>query len=329
MSVKRYVFALLSFLFICSLFVLGRVNSAFAASGYPNKTIEFIVANSAGGGSDIFARTLVKIIADKKLCPVTINVTNMPGGANGSIGWSFVANNRRGDAYTITPTSSSFWTGPAAGISPVSYKDFTHIINMVEDPRLLVVHTGSPFNSFEELIDFIKKNPNKLSCGGSGGRSMDEILAAKLEEYTQTKIKFVPFTNAGADPVTTLMGGHIDFALLGISECGPQVDAGKLRVLAVSSEKRVTGQFADIPTMKEKGFDFVITQFRGIVGPLNMPQEAVSFLVDMFRKAVDTPEWKTFVEQNGSMERVLIENDYFKESEATHKLMSEILGKGK
>jgi putative tricarboxylic transport membrane protein len=326
MSVKRYAFTLALFLSICSLFVFCGVNSSFAASGYPNKTIEFIVTNTAGGGSDIFARTLVKIIEDKKLCPVTINVINMPGG-NNSVGWSFVANNRRGDAYTITPTSSSFWTGPAAGLSPVSYKNFTHIINMLEDPRLLVVYSDSPFKSFKDLIDFAKENPNKLSCGGSGGRSMDEILAGKLEEYTQTKIKFVPFTNAGADPVTTLMGGHIDFALLGISEVGPQVEAGKLRVLAVSSEERVFGQFADIPTMKEEGFDFVITQFRGVVAPLEIPQEAVSFLENMFRKAIETPEWKKFVEQNGSTERVLIGNDYFKESETMDKLMSEILGK--
>jgi putative tricarboxylic transport membrane protein len=323
MSVKRNTFAFQLSLSICLFFVFCGVNSSFAASGYPNKTIEFIVPMGAGGGSDIFCRTTVKIIQDKKLCPVTINVINKPG-ASGSIGWSYVANNKKGDPYTISTTSSSFWTGPASGASPVNYKNFTHIINMVEDPRLIVVHAQSPFKSYEELIDFAEKNPKKLNCGGSAGHSMDAILFQKMMEQTKTDMKYVPFAAEGADPTTTLMGGHIDFAFLGISEVMPQVEAGKLRVLAVSSEERVTGLFADIPTMKEKGVDAALTQLRGVVAPLDIPQDAVTFLENMFFKAMETREWKDFVEQNGSVERVLPGTDFLKESEVINNMTVEM-----
>ncbi|HHV64968.1 MAG TPA: tripartite tricarboxylate transporter substrate binding protein [Peptococcaceae bacterium] len=291
----------------------------------PEKPFELLVPMSAGGGSDVFARNLVKVIEDNKLCPQTIVVVNKPGGS-GSIGWTYVAKDHKGNPYEISTTSSSFYTGPIAGQSPVSYKDFTHIINLCEDPNLILVKADSPYKTIKDLLDAAKANPDKISAAGSSGLSVDAIAFYTMQDAAGVKMKYVPF-GGGGEVLTALLGGHVDFAYLSPSEAGPQIEAGKVRAIAVTTEDRMGGAMADIPTLKESGYDVVIAQARGVVAPLDIPEEAVAFLQDMFKKAIETPEWKEFLANNYMEEKVLIGEDFYKLSEEITSLFTKYLDK--
>ncbi|MDF2524646.1 MAG: hypothetical protein K0R31_2287 [Clostridiales bacterium] len=303
----------------------GSTSTPIPASKYPEKPITFVVPMSAGGGSDIFCRTLVKIINDKKLSPVPIVVENKPG-ASGAIGWSYVANDRKGDPYTISTTSASFYTNPLAGQSPVSYKNFTHIMNMGSEARVFVVAGNSKYNTLKDFTDDAKANPGKLVVGGSSGVSQDAILFYGLKQQSGIDAKYVPFSSDGTDPTTTLMGGHITAAWLGPAEITQQLDSKKLKALAVSGDSRMTASnLKDVRTTKEEGYDLNLDQLRGIVAPPGIPEDAVKYLQDMFKKVSETEEWKTFLNQTGCKNKYATGKDFEKLSVETNDMIAKYM----
>jgi len=301
----------------------GSNDPGKAASDYPSKPFEFLVPMSAGGGSDVFCRQLVKIIDDYDLCPTPINVVNKPGGS-GSIGWTYVAKDHRGNPYELSTVSSSFYTGPLSGQSPVSYKDFTHIIALCEDPTLIVVPGNSPYQTMEQLLEAAKAKPDTITGGGSSGLSLDAVVFYALCDQAGVKMKYVPFSGGG-EVMTAVLGGHVDFAFLGPSEAASQLEAGKLKAIAVSTADRGSGLIADVPTLKELGYDVVLSQLRGVVAPLDIPQEAVDYLYNMFKKAAETPEWKEFVANNFMEEKILGPEEFLKVSEEQNAIYSKYL----
>jgi putative tricarboxylic transport membrane protein len=289
----------------------------------PEKPFELLIPMGAGGGSDVFARNLVKVIEDNNLCPQPIVVVNKPGGS-GSIGWSYVANDHKGNPYELSTTSSSFYTGPLAGQSPVSYKNFTHIIQLCEDPNLILVPADSEYQTLEELLEGAKANPGAVSAAGSSGLSVDAIAFYTMRDAAGVDMKYVPF-EGGGDVLTAIMGGHVTFGYLSPSEAGPQIEAGRVKALAVTTAERMGGNMADVPTVKECGYDVVIAQGRGVVAPLDIPAEAVEYLEDMFRKAAQTPEWQDFLAKNFMEERLLGAEEFTKHSEETSKMFEKYL----
>jgi len=294
-----------------------------AAAKYPEKPFEMLVPMGAGGGSDVFVRTLVKVIEDNKFSPQPIVVVNKPGGS-GSIGWSYVAKDHKGDPYELSTVSSSFYTGPLSGQSPVSYKDFSHIVALCVDPNLLLVSADSKYQTLEQLLADAKANPEKISAAGSSGLSVDAITFYALEEKSGTNMKYVPF-GGGGEVMTAIMGQHTTYGFLGPSEASAQLEAGKLRALAVTTEKRVSGELKDIPTLKELGFDIVMAQTRGVVAPSGISTEQVKYLEDMFTKAAATPEWKKFVADNFMEETIMNSEKFTKESENISKMFEKYL----
>ncbi len=294
-----------------------------AASKYPEKPFEMIVPMSAGGGSDVFIRTLTKVVADNKLSPQPMVVVNKPGGS-GSIGWSYVANDHKGNPYELSTVSSSFYTGPLSGQSPVSYKDFTHIMALCVDPNLLLVSADSKYQTLQELLADAKANPEKISAAGSSGLSVDAITFYSLQEKSGTKMKYVPF-GGGGEVMTSIMGKHTTYGFLGPSEAAAQIEAGKLRALAVTTADRVSGELKDVPTLKELGYDIVMAQTRGIVAPTGISAEQVKYLEDVFTKAAATPEWKKFVADNFMEETIMNSEQFTKESENISKMFEKYL----
>lgn len=290
---------------------------------YPEKPIEFVVPMGAGGGSDVFCRTLVKMVEDNKFLPQPIVVVNKPGGS-GSIGLTYVAKDHKADPYVLSTVSSSFYTAPLNGQSPVSYKDFTHIVALCEDPTLIVVKADSKYQTIDDLLADAKANPATISAAGSSGLSMDVIGFYQLEEKSGTDMKYVPF-GGGGDAMTAVLGGHTTFAFLGPSEAVGQIEPGKLRPLAVTTENRMGGYLKDVPTLKESGYDIVISQMRGIVAPLDIPAEAVKVLEETFLKTAETPEWKEFLAKNFMEPNVMNSAEFTKQSESISKKYEQYL----
>lgn len=293
------------------------------ALNYPTKPIELVVPMSAGGGSDVFARQLAKILQDEKIIPQPITVVNKPGGS-GAIGWTYVAE-KKGDPYVISTTSSSFYTVPITGGSPVTYKNFTPLAGLGQDPNLLMVSYDSKYKTLEELIAAAKSGESKVSAAGSSGASDDAIIYNILADKIGAKMKYVPFTGGG-EVMTALLGGHVDFAFVNPSEGLAQIEGKKLRALAISAEARISS-LPDVPTFKEKGLDITLAQQRGIVAPLNVDPEIVKYLEDAFKKASESQAWKDFLKTNGIQGSFQNSADFGKKSVEVNKVYEEYITK--
>lgn len=319
----RWIAMVMVCLFALTTLVACSKPPAAPVSTYPEKPFEMLVPMSAGGGSDVFIRQLVKVIEDNKLSPQPIVVVNKPGGS-GSIGWSYVANDNKGNPYSLSTVSSSFYTGPLSGQSPVSYKDFTHIAALCIDPNLILVSADSKYQTLEELIEDAKANPGTISAGGSSGLSVDAIIFYALEKAAGVDMNYVPF-GGGGELMVAVLGGHTTWGVLGPGEAEAQLEAGKMRALGVATEKRLGGKLSDIPTLKELGYDVVLSQTRGIVAPAGISDEEVKFLENMFLKAAQTPEWKKFVADNYMEEVIMDSAEFTKVSEEINSMFSEYL----
>ncbi|WP_110648627.1 tripartite tricarboxylate transporter substrate binding protein [Salinicola peritrichatus] len=269
--------------FITTLMVTSVGSYAWANESYPNKDIKFIVPFGAGGGSDVLSRTIIKVIQDLDLVTTNILVENRPG-ASGAIGYKQLAD-QHGNPYTLGTVSVSFFTTPLLGASPVNYEDFTPIAAIAMSPYLLVVRSDSDIKSMDDLLSH-----DRLSTSTVGVVSDAALLSQMLQEETGTTIDAVPFDGEG-DAMAALLGKHIDFMFGNPGEVLPQVEAGKLRAIAVSTDERIQS-LPDVPTLKEQGLNVVHTQLRGIVMPAGVPQEAVHYWENVLKKVANSDEWK-------------------------------------
>lgn len=273
---------------------------------YPERSIELVVPFAAGGGSDIFARTFAKVVADQKLIGQPLVINNKAGGS-GAIGYAYVAA-KKGDPYTIATVSSSFYTMPILGKSPVSYKDFTPVCGLAMDTLLLVVKTDSKFKGVQDIIAAAKANPKTLTVGGTGGVSDDAVMFRAIHARTGAEMKYVPF-NSGAEATLAVLGGHIDMEWANPGEVLGQLEAKSLRPVAVSADQRLK-ELPDVPTLIEQGVNLSIAQFRGIVMPKGVPEAAVKSLEGLCAKVSARPEW-----DDGYLKKNMVESRYLPAAE--------------
>jgi len=261
-----------------------------SAEGYPERDVTIIVQSSAGGGSDIFARTVANLIQKEELLPVPLLVENRPGGG-GAIAYNYVAQ-RKGDPYYIGTIASSFFVAPLMGQSPTTYKDFTPLAVIAGDPFVLVVEANSDVQSLDDL-----KNKGSVRVGNTGPVTDPAFLGAQLGEALGIEVRAVPF-NGDGEVTTALLGGHIDLQFGNTSEVIGQIEAGRVRPIAVTSTSRLSS-LPDVPTFEELGYDIQLMLYRGFVMPADAPAEAVAYWGDVLKKVADSEAWRTeYVERN-------------------------------
>ncbi len=222
-------------------------------SEYPTRQIEYIVPAGAGGGTDTIARVVAEFAGKKLGQPIM--VVNKTGGG-GVIGTSYVLKQSKADGYTILAETHSWSSMLEAGManSPVTLKDRIFIARFVVDPLVFAVKADAPWKTFREFGEWVKANPEKLTWGSTGPAA---IAAFAVQEWLSiigvdhTKTNLVPIKGA-ADAVTKLAGGHIMLAVHTVGECYSLHKGGKIRILAVESEKR-SKYLPDIPTTIEQG----------------------------------------------------------------------------
>lgn len=294
------------------------------AASYPTKSIELVVPFAAGGGSDIMARSLVKVVMDNKYSSQPLVVNNKPGGS-GSIGYAYTAE-KKGDPHVIASVSSSFYTSPLMGKSPVSYKDFTPICGLAMDTLLLVVRDDSKYKSIKDIVDDAKARPKGISVGGTSGTSDDAVMFYALQSKAGIEMKYVPY-NSGGEVMTSLLGGHVDIVWTNPGEALGHLEAKKVRALAVSSKERLTA-LPNVPTLKEQGTDLVLAQFRGIIAPKDISPEAVAYLEGVFKKVSETPAWKDdYLKRNMVEGRFMNAKEFAQALVDTTKMYEEFLAK--
>ena len=292
-----------------------------ASSWKPEKPIEFVVQSAAGGGSDIFARSIAKILSEEKIVTVPINVVNKPGGS-GAIAYSYL-NQHKGDPYIIATATGSYITTPVQGHSPVSYKDFTNLAVLCVEDYVGVVRADSPHKSLKDLIAAAKKKPNSIRIGGSGPGGSDAIIRYRLERATGAKLNFIVF-QSGGEVNAALLGGSVDFASPNPSEATELVKAGRLRPLAMFSPEGLDN-WPDVPTAREQGIDVTLDQFRGVVTAAKLTKDQELFWQNAMVKMFQSPGFKKYMDQNGLRPELKVGDDADKYLAEQNALYTEIL----
>lgn len=268
--------------------------SAGEAAGFPDKPITLVVHAGAGGGSDIFARTLSAANDKEKYLAQPIVVENKPGGS-GAISFAYVAG-KKGDPYFMLTAVTSFLTTPILRKSTITYKDFTPLANFAFDEYMLMVKGDSKYKTVKDVVAFAKANPKQMTVGGTQLGSSDSVCSYLLEKAAGIQLNYIVF-NSGGEVNAALMGGHIDLAVSNPGEALELAKANKVRLLGVYAEKRLAGA-PDVPTLKEQGLDATYVQNRGLVAPAGIPEDARKTIEGAFQKYMKSETFKKYVDEN-------------------------------
>ncbi|MDB5866492.1 MAG: tctC [Betaproteobacteria bacterium] len=271
--------------------------AAQRSSSYPGKPVRIVVAFVPGGITDIVGRAVARRLEEMGQ-PV---VVDNRGGANGQVGSALVAK-APPDGYTLLIGSLG-----THGIAPSLYpnlgydavKDFEHVSMIAVVGNLMVVNAGMPAKNLKELIALAKKNPGKLNYGAVGGSS--QLMSELINSMADIRTVHVPYK--GAAPATVaVLNGEVDFLLHAFSGLMPLVQAGKLRAIAVTTDKR-SPLAPDVPTMSEAGLPgYNASTWFSLAAPARTPREVVAKLNQVVVKGLRSPEMiESFTSQNAQV----------------------------
>lgn len=260
-----------------------------AAAEYPDRPIRIVVPYAPGGNTDVTAR----IISDKlrEVLGTTVLVENKPG-ASGMIGMDSVAR-AAPDGYTLLVSANSMVSVPAIyGNAPYDWKTaFQPISHIQSVPAVVVVTASSPITTLAEFIKEGRDTPGKMAVADSGVGTTNHICLELLSAATGAKFTLVHYKGSGS-AMADVIGGQVPAQLDQVNSAIGYIKGGKLRALAVSSDKRLP-ELPDVPTIKESGVaglgDFTFSTYIGLFGPAKMPPEVLAKLHDGMVKVLADP----------------------------------------
>jgi len=192
-------------------------------------------------------------------------------------------------------------------------------VRLTNDTGVIAVATDSPIQTVDDLVKMMKENIGGVSIGGGSAGGVDHIVMALLAKESgldPKALNYIPY-DSGAEVVTALGGGAITVAVSGVSEFKPMADAGRIRIIAVTSEAKVDG--IEAPSLKESGINVVVGNWRGIMGAPEMSAEGKAMWLDRFTKMHEGPAWKDILAKQGWEDAFLAGDDFaaFLETEKT------------
>ncbi len=272
---------------------------AHAADKYPSKPIRVIVPFAPGGSTDIIARLVTQRMSQELGQPM---VVENKGGAGGAIGASEAAR-ADADGYTLSiATVSTMAVNPACRPKDLPYdpiKDFQPVTNFANTANVVAVNPKFPAKDFKGFIEELKKNPGKYSYGSSGTCGVLHLMGESFKMATGTDIVHVPYKGSGP-AVADAVGGQIEILFDNLPSSMPQIQAGKLRAMAIAWPDRIES-IKDVPTFKDAGFP-VLNQpvWYGLLAPKGTPMEVVNKLRDAAVVALKDPKVIKALDDQGS-----------------------------
>lgn len=312
---EKWILPILSL--IMMLFVWG-MGSGTAKDAWPEKQVDLINPFGAGGAADVQARKLAEIISKDLGQPLVVrNVT----GAGGAIAYNEV-HRAKPDGYTLIWYSGAINTLAARKQISFDYQAFEDIAGIGFETIAIAVNKTAPWKDFKEFIAYIKQNPGKVTVGNSGMGSVTHMVPVAMASKIGVQVVHVPFGTGLA--VAALMGSKIDASSQHPAEILSQEKAGEVRVLAVSSEKRIN-LWPNVPTMKESGVDLVFDQWRGFAAPKGTPKMVIDKMSPIVKKAVEGKEWIDFAASVGTTPQYLNPTAFAKFVAEQDKITKEIM----
>lgn len=313
LRLNRQLLSVLAVVFLAATLLSGCAgNSKTAAKNsetpkekYPTKDMKIIVQTGVGGGTDLFARTVVDIIKKNNLVSVPIMVENMQGGS-GAVALEYLKNKKMGDNYTLFAIpGGGILSNVSRGV--ISWDDFHQVAIMGLDQRMLTVAASSKYQNIEQVVEAAKKAPKKLSVGVVAIGGASHLATALLENKAGIEFTVIPF-KSGGEAITNLLGGNVDLVFEGMETIGELHRGGKVRPLAVASDKRLES-LPDVPTLKEKGIQVEYQLARGFAMMRGVSEDAALYWEDVLKKVTQTPEWKDYAVKTNMESRFLAGKD--------------------
>ncbi|GAB2996657.1 Bug family tripartite tricarboxylate transporter substrate binding protein [Saccharothrix stipae] len=261
------------------------------------RSLRVLVPNAPGGGYDVTARTAAKAMEDAELIRNT-EVFNLPG-AGGTVGLGRTVS-ERGNGKLVMSMGLGVVGSVYTNKAPSSLLDTTPIAKLIEEPDIVVVGKDSPYRTLDELVGAWKANPGAVTVGGGsspgGPDHLAPMLIAKAVGLDPRQVNYIPF-DGGGELLASVLGGKVAFGVSGVGEYRDQIEAGQIRVLAVTGGSRLSG--VDAPTLRESGVDVEFNNWRGVVAPPGIDEADRARLVDLFTDLHGTPQWREALSRNG------------------------------
>jgi tripartite-type tricarboxylate transporter receptor subunit TctC len=262
---------------------------------YPSREINICVGSPPGGSLDISGRVIAKILTKPMGQPVLI--VNKPGGTQ-TVSFVFVANSKP-DGYTLAYILNPYLVMKKLEepTLPFEADRFTWLGSMYKFNFMLTVKADSPWKTYEEFVDYARKNPEKVIMGSDGAGGSQHIAQAQFAEMAGFKFKHLPFAGGGP-AVQALLGGHVNAVTTSPGPTAAYLKSGDVRYLVNFSEKR-NQEYPDVPTTKEKGMNLFAGGWMAFAGPKGLPAEIKEKLTKMLKDAVAADEAKAMFKTMG------------------------------
>ncbi len=260
--------------------------ASMAQAKYPVSTVTLATHSSAGGGSDVFLRELVKHV--QPLLGVNLAVSNITGGSGARAMAELAKSPANGSIfYATTPTyiQTTLLSKPAVG-----FDQLDPMVIVFFDPTIIYTRTDSPHKTFADVVADAKRNVGKQKWGAANPASLERIAFEKLNRITGAKAAIVSH-EGGGDLMINVLNGTLDIGVGEVQELRGQLEGKKVRLLAVLGDKRLP-EFPELPTAKEQGVDLVVSKFRGLAGPKGVPDDVAKVWEDAVKKALASPAYK-------------------------------------
>jgi putative tricarboxylic transport membrane protein len=299
----------------------GGSSGGDAGGFQPRGDVTMIVPFGAGGGSDLAGRATATMIeaADED---VTVTVENREGGS-GAVGYSqFLGES--GNENLLLATETSLLALPISQDVEFTYTDFTPIMKLGDDFTLMIAKADSPFNTCTDVVEAAKTQ--RVVAGISGITGLDNITFTLTEQGAGVEFDRVPF-ESGGELTAALLGDQIDVASLNPGEIIGQLESGDVKALCAYSEERYDyPELADIPTAKEQGIDVAFAQFRGVLAPGGISDEARQYWIETMEAAVESEEYQTYIEENYLQPNTAAGDEFVSYLEGNNELLKQVIG---
>lgn len=270
---------------------LGALVSSMAPAAHAEiRKLEIIAPANPGGGWDQTARVVQTLLQEAKLAS-GVQVVNVPG-AGGTIGLAQFVTTKKGRGDALLLAGQTLQGAIITNKAPVTLDQVTPVARLVGEYEIVVVPTDSPIKTLGDLMAKVKADPRSVAWGGGSVGSTDHILAGLMMQAVGadlSKLNYIAHSGGG-EALASILGGHVTAGISGYAEFGPQVEAGKLRALAISSDERMPG--VDVPTLKEQGLDISFFNWRGLWAPPGIRDADLKALATAVHSLLTSPAWK-------------------------------------
>jgi putative tricarboxylic transport membrane protein len=259
--------------------------------------LKMMIPANPGGGWDSTGRALGKALQESGAA-ASVSYDNK-GGAAGAIGLAQFVNGNKGDGNALMVMGAVMIGGIITGKPPVTVTQATAVARLTSEYNVFVLPASSPFQSMKDVIEQLKKDPGSVKWGGGSRGSTEHIAAAMIAREVgvdPAKINYVAF-RGGGEATAAILGGNVTIGGSGYSEFAEYINAGKMRAIGVTADKRLNG--ISVPTLKEQGVNVVIGNWRGVYGAPGISAEQRKALIELVVKATKSKAWAESLEKNG------------------------------